>query len=258
LKKVPAPWRELQSGGVFISESLSYKFGLEVGDAVRLQTPMGLESFKIVAVVRDYSTEQGAMQMDREIYGKYWDDERVQSLALFLKPGVDPAEVRSRITAEFPGLDRTIATNQAMRNNILNIFDKTFAPTATLKGVTMVVALLGVATALMAIFIERSREMRLLGYLGMRPGQLAAMNVYQALVMALAAFMIACVGGTVLTYIITLAINYRSFGWSVDITFDAGIFIKTFVLTIAACLVSSIYPGLRMFRDRVSGALEEE
>jgi putative ABC transport system permease protein len=258
LDKGVDPWEELKQGGLFISESLAYKSGLSRGDTIELETPNGPKSFPIAAMIRDYSSDQGAIQMDRETFLQSWDDRSVQSMALFLKPGVDPQGVRSRIMAKFPGLGRAMATNQSMRENILTIFDKTFAPTGALKGVTLVVALLGVAAALMAIFIERSNEMKLLSYLGMRPGQLMVMNLYQALLMGLAAFLISVVCGIALTYIITLAINYRSFGWSVDIRFDIWIFLKTFLITGLACLASSIYPGWKILGAAARGQVEGE
>jgi putative ABC transport system permease protein len=145
-----------------------------------------------------------------------------------------------------------------MRENILVIFDKTFAPTATLKGVSLLVALLGIATALMAILMERSREMAVLGYLGLTPRELGKMNVYQAISMGFASFLIAAVCGLILTLIIIYAINYRSFGWSIDIYIDPGIFAKTLVLTIIACAASSFYPTLKLVRSGGIRNLDEE
>ncbi len=68
------------------------------------------------------------------------------------------------------------------------------------------------------------------------------MNVYQALIMGMIAFAISVVCGLILTIIIVYAINYRSFGWSIDIHLDPWIFIKTLLLTAGACVVSSLYP----------------
>jgi putative ABC transport system permease protein len=251
-------WDGMRKGGVFISESLGYRFGLDAGRSVDLTTPAGEQSFPIVAMVRDYSSDQGTIHMDRGVYEKMWQDKRVQSLALFLKPGVSKEEVRRFIVQKFPGLDRTIASNTRMRDDILVIFDKTFAPTATLKGVSLLVALLGVATALMAILLERSREMTVLGYLGLTPMELGRMNVYQALIMGLVAFLISVVCGLILTYIIIHAINYRSFGWSVDVHVNPWVFAKTGALTIGACLVSSLYPSYKLIAVPHILSLKEE
>lgn len=251
-------WDSLIAGGIFISESLAYRLGLSVEDRVVLATPEGDRSFSVVSIIRDYSSDQGAIHMDREIYERLWKDDRVQSVALFLKSDASVEEIRQSIVKRYPGLDRTIASNTKMKDDILVIFDKTFAPTATLKGVSLLVALLGVATALMAILLERTREMIVLGYLGLTRREMGKMNVYQALVMGFAAFAISILCGLILTYIIIYAINYRSFGWSVDIHVNPWIFAKGFVLTMLACFVSALYPTYKLMREPAALSLEEE
>lgn len=258
LKGKRGAWERLMSGGVFISESLGYRLGLDVGETLTLTTPAGEQAFPIVALTRDYSADQGAIHIDRPVYEKIWKDRSVQSIALFLKPGVSPNAIRRSIGAQYPGLDRTVVSNTKMKEDIFAIFDKTFAPTATLKGVSLLVALLGVATALMAILMERSKDMTVLGYLGLTPRQMAKTNVYQALTMGLAAFLVSVGCGTILTYIIVHAINYRSFGWSIDIGFDPWIFVKTLLLTAIACLASSVYPTYQLMKAQSGPSLEEE
>lgn len=258
LKGGKNPWEALQKGGIFISESLEFRFLLDAGHTVDLNGPDGIQSFPVVAVVRDYSSDQGTIHIDRKIYESIWKDNRVQSVALFLKPEASPDAVRQSIVDQFQGLDRTIASNSKMKQDILVIFDKTFAPTATLKGVSILVALLGVATALMAILLERSREMQLMAYLGLTSRELGTMNLYQALIMGFAAFLISVLCGLVLTYIITYAINYRSFGWSIDMSLNPMVFLKTLALTMAACFASSLYPTLKLTRGTIVGSLRED
>ena len=53
-------WDKLKRGGVFISESLGYHFGLRMGDQLELVTPEGKRSFPVVSIVRDYSSDQGS------------------------------------------------------------------------------------------------------------------------------------------------------------------------------------------------------
>ncbi|MEW6350100.1 MAG: FtsX-like permease family protein [Thermodesulfobacteriota bacterium] len=251
-------WDKLIAGQVFVSESLSVRFGMRPGDDVELQTPEGARRFTIAAVVRDYSSDQGTIHMDREIYERFWKDTRVQSVAMFLRPGASPEQVTRDVAREFPDLGKAIVSNARMRREVMVIFDKTFAPTANLKAVTLMVALLGVATALMAILMERARDLKVMGYLGLTPREMAKMYVFQGLIMGCAAFLIASVSGTVLTYVIVYAINYRSFGWSIDISLDFGIFFKILLLTVAVCLVSSIYPTYRLTRAVARPALDEE
>ncbi len=251
-------WQELRNGKVFISESLAFRFGLKPGDVVNLSTPEGDRSFAVTAVVRDYSSDQGTIQMDRLVYERIWKDLHVQSIALFLRPGASADDLRREIASRFPGLGRTMVSHVRMKKDILHIFDKTFAPTATLKGVSLLVALLGVATALTAILMERSREMKVLEYLGLTPAELGRMNIYQALIMGLASFLLSTVCGLILSVIIIFAINYRSFGWSIDVHVNAWVFLKTFLLTALACVAASLYPTYRLIKAPATRTLDEE
>jgi putative ABC transport system permease protein len=259
LKGERGAWAGLQEGQVFISEPLAFRFGVDVGGSVQLPTPHGEQRFSVKSITRDYSSDQGAIQMDREVYQKIWKDFRVQSVALFLSPNVAAEEVRQSIVADYPGLENVISSNTEMKTDILAIFDQTFALTATLKGISLLVALLGITTALMVMLMERSRELTVLGYLGLAPRQLAAMNAYQALIMGFAAYVVSVMCGVILTYIIVYAINYRSFGWSIDIHVNPWVFLKSLFLTASACLASSIYPTLKLMASRISaGPLGEE
>ncbi len=244
-----SPWQKLKQGEVFISEPLAYRFKLVLGGSVDLMTPNGKKSFRVSAITRDYSSDQGTIQIDRAIYEQIWKDYRVQSIAIFAKPGASLQSIREKVVSRFAGLDRSIVSNRRMKQDILAIFDKTFAPTATLKGVSLLVALLGVATALTAILIERSRDMVMLGFLGLRPAETGKINVYQALIMGLTSFVIAAICGLFLTVIIIYAINYRSFGWSIDVYLSPWIFVKLFLLTAAACLAASAYPTWRLMKS---------
>jgi putative ABC transport system permease protein len=258
LKGKDLPWEKLLDGGVFISESLAVLRGLHMGDFITLKAEDGNHRFPVVAIVRDYSSDQGIIQMDRYVYERIWNDKRVQSVALFLKSDVSSDKIRSSIVSNFPGLDRTIVSNSKMKENVLVIFDKTFAPTATLKGVCLLVALLGVATALMAILLERSRDMTVLGHLGLTRKEMGWMNVFQALIMGAAAFLIAIFCGMVLTYVIVHAINYRSFGWSIDLHLNYLIYLKIFILTMLACIGSAIYPSYELVSTSIRALPDDE
>ena len=66
---------------------ISLAFGLGMGDKVDLATPEGKRQFPVVSIVRDYSSDQGAIHIDRQLNESLWRDDRVQSVALFLRPG---------------------------------------------------------------------------------------------------------------------------------------------------------------------------
>ena len=60
------------------------------------------------------------------------------------------------------------------------IFDRTFAITYALEAVAIVVAMLGAANSLLALVLDRRREIGLLRYLGAAPAQIRRMILTEA------------------------------------------------------------------------------
>ena len=76
--------------------------------------------------------------------------------------------------------------------------------------------------------------------------------------MGLLAGLIALPFGTTLAAVLTLVINKRSFGWSVDLDLSAGVMIQAVALAVVAALLAGLYPGFRMSRTSPASALREE
>ena len=81
--------------GAVISESFSRHFGVQAGDTIPIDTPTGTRSLPIVGVFYDYSTDQGAILMDHELYLRWFHDPVINSMAIYLKPGRDAAAARA-------------------------------------------------------------------------------------------------------------------------------------------------------------------
>ena len=67
-----------------------------------LNTDLGRRAFRVAAVYYDYSSDQGIVVLDRSIFLKYYGDRPLRSLAVYLKEGHDPEQVRSELLAGFP------------------------------------------------------------------------------------------------------------------------------------------------------------
>src|SRR5438270_10235185 len=79
--------------GAVVTESFSHRFGVHTGDTIRLDTPDGARALRIYGVFYDYSTDQGAILMDHALYRRWFHDPILNSMALYLKPGLDPGAV---------------------------------------------------------------------------------------------------------------------------------------------------------------------
>lgn len=226
-----------------VSEPFSTHFGLNPGESFMLATPLGQRRFRILGVYNDYSTSGGTFVVDRSIYLRLWDDSTVDSMAVFVQPGADIAEVRTRIERAILPLRVDISTNRELRNFAIGIFDRTFAITGALYVVSMGIAVLGVVSALFALVLERRREIALLRYIGVTRAGVSRLVLAQALVVGLLAGLVGIVLGAALAADLIYVINRQSFGWLIEWQTPGWFYLEALAMVIGAALLAAVYPA---------------
>ena len=141
--------------GVVISEPFANKHRLKTGATITL--PLGAQrvSFPVVDVAYDYSSEAGFIAIDRDTLLRYLPDRDPSNVALYVKQGVDPATVRAEVEKAVAGHNIMIFSNRMIREQAIQIFDRTFLITYALEIVSIVVAVIGIAGALLALVVDR-------------------------------------------------------------------------------------------------------
>lgn len=254
-----ATWAAWESGAVLISEPLAYRTGLGMGDTLTLRTDRGPRAFSIAGVYYDYSSDQGIIRMPYAAYRDAWDDPAISSLALYAAPGVEVDALVQRLRAATAGQGELIVNaNRALREDALAVFDRTFAITAVLQVLATIVAFIGILSALMALQLERARELAMLRATGLTPGQLWGVVLTQTSLMGLTAGLLAMPLGLALALVLVYVINRRSFGWTLDLTLDPLLFAQALLVACVAALLAGIYPALKMSRTSPALALREE
>jgi putative ABC transport system permease protein len=245
--------------GVLISESFAFRHGIGRGGSVELRTDRGPRSFPVVGVYRDYGSDRGVVAMSRQTYARHWDDPGVTGVGLYLAAGADPAAVLGAVRARAgPGSAVLAQSNRDLREASLAVFDRTFAITLALRALTTLVAFVGVLSALMALELERGREVAVLRAVGLTRGQVWGLVVAQTGLMGLLAGLLALPLGLTLALILIHVVNRRSFGWSLDVAIDPALLAQGLALAVAAALLAGIYPAWRMARTSPARALREE
>ncbi|MGH7447407.1 MAG: ABC transporter permease, partial [Longimicrobiales bacterium] len=251
-------WRGFDRGGVLISEPLAYRRGLSAGDSITLPTDRGAARFEIAGVYRDYATEHGVIFMPRSAYEAWWRDRAITSLAVFTDPAADDAAVLQRIRSLPSAAGIVARPNRLLRAATLQVFDRTFLITDVLRLLALIVAFVGVTGALMALQLERAREIGVLRATGLTPLQVWSLITSQTALMGLAAAVLAVPLGIVMSWTMVHVINRRSFGWSYDLVFRGAPFVQALAVGIGAAVLAGIYPSLRMARLRPAQVLRDE
>jgi putative ABC transport system permease protein len=249
-----------EQGQITISEVLANRMNLAEGDYLRLPTPKGLKSFLIAGVFYDYRTEGGMVIMDRSTYVKFWPEERrYTSVAIYLDPGSNLAEVRKLIRHRLKRSEEVfITSNKELRQEILRIFDQTFSITYALQIVAIVVAVFGIVNTLVLLVMERERDIGVLKAVGASNRQVQRMTLLEAGLMGLISFVLGAVNGILLSLLLIFVINKQSFGWTIQFSVPGAVFGKTLILVLACALIAGIFPARAAVNKRVSEVMRLE
>ena len=253
-------WPAFQDGGAaIVSEPYAYRHGLAVGSALRLRTDRGERAFPVAGVFADYGSDQGVVMVSRRTYEANWDDRGVSSLGLVLAPGADPEATVAALRVRSGGdQDLLIRSNRALREASLEIFDRTFAITAVLRVLATAVAVIGVLSALMALQLERARELGVLRVQGFTPREVWRLVLAETGLLGGIAGVLAVPVGIGLALVLIHVINRRAFGWSIETTLPGEVLLQAVGLAIVAALLAGAYPAWRMARTPPAPALREE
>ncbi len=255
------PWPALEAGeGIIISEALVLKENLPTPPPpVTLPTADGPRPFPVLAVFYDYSSDQGSVFIDDDLYQQIWDDPSVSAVGLIVEPGQDVDAIIAAIEASLAGRqDVVVQSNEALRRGSLEIFDRTFAITSALRLLAIIVAFIGVLSALMSLQLERGRELGTLRATGMTRQQLWALTLLETGLMGAVAGLLALPVGYALAWILTYVINVRSFGWTLRMELRPEYFLQALAVAVLAALLAGIYPALRVGNMEIASALREE
>lgn len=255
-----AIWRAFSSdAAVIVSEPFAYHRNLQRGDTLRLPTDRGEVDFAIAGVFTDYSSDRGRVTISRSVFERYWDERSVDALGLYLEPGADLEAVIAAVRAEGGGGQQVLVySNRTLREASLATFDRTFAITAVLRLLAVVVAFVGILSALMAMQIERSRELAVLRAQGLTPRQLWGLVSGETGLIGLSSGLLALPLGILQALVLILVINRRSFGWSMQTVLAPEVLLQALLLALAAALLAGLYPAWRMARTNPALALREE
>jgi len=252
-------WQRVGAGAVIVSEPFAWRFRLPArGGTVALQTDRGQAEFEVAGVYYDYTSERGTVMMARSVYERYWDDRARSGVAAYVAPGFDPAAVRDALQRALAGTALRVVENRALRRGALRVFDRTFAVTEALRLLAVVVAFIGVCSALLALSVERTRELATLQALGLLPRQLVALTLVETGLVGLAAGLMSLPVGLALAAVLTEVINVRSFGWTMRLELPPLVLLQALAISLGAALLAALYPARRLLRMSVAAALRQE
>jgi putative ABC transport system permease protein len=197
--------------------------------------------------------------LSEKTYVKLWHDDRVHSVALFLKPGVDSERVAMDFRQKFGRSGEFVTySNRVLRTRIFQIFDQTFAVTYVLRTIAVLVAVIGIFLGLTTLVTERSREFGVLRAIGASSWQIRRLLFWESGMLGLLASALGLVSGVCLSFVLTGVINRAFFGWTIRLAFPWWSLAMTPLWIVAAALIAAWWPAFRAGKLDLAEAVRSE
>ena len=247
------------AGDVLVTESYARRHHLGDGDRLSIATPQGLRDFTVAGVYYDYSRDEGLVVMSREIFDRFWNDPRVESLAVYLRPGTEASKLQHDFLLRFgTNGEFVVYSNVELRTRIFQVFDQTFAVTNVLRFIAVIVAITGIFLSVTSLVSERTREIGVLRAIGASLGQLQGLLLAEAAALGLIASLLGLVSGLVLAFLLTGVINPAFFGWTIPLRLPWLLLLGTPLWIVPLAAAAAWWPARQASRLKIAEAVRFE
>jgi putative ABC transport system permease protein len=245
--------------GLVLSQNLATIKAIGVGEMVTLDTPQGPLRLPVVGIVDDWSDQRGTVFIDRAVYKRYWNDDRVNIFRIYLEPGASLPGVRQEILARLGGTRRLfVLTNEDVRAYIRGLTDQWLSLSYSQIAVAVLVAVLGIMNTLTVSIIDRRRELGVLQAVGARRQQLRHTIWMEAISIGLVGLVLGLgLGAISLHYVLELASRDIS-GMTMYYRFPFQIAGAMVPIILGAAFVAAIWPAESAVRGSLVQSLEYE
>jgi putative ABC transport system permease protein len=253
-------WNNLLLEKILIAEPLANRFDLDINDLLPIETPAGKVSFEIIGIFSDYTTSQGYIMMPRSVFEKYWKNEEITAISINLDKdkNVNDAvqEIKSRVGQNNQQL--LVRSNQSLRDDVMVVFDRTFAITNALRFIATMVSFIGILSATLIILLDRKREFGMLKAIGFRQKELNQLVLTETGLIGFFAGIFAIPTGIVISLILVYVINLRSFGWTIQFYLDFWSISQGVIIAMVAAFIAAIYPLYRLNKLKPIQVIRDE
>lgn len=261
LRKNNPAMRDLPSNHipVIVSGNFAALHHVHKGDVITLSSPRGEVKLHIVGTLVDYTWNLGTILMNREDYVTQWQDSSVTFFEIYLKPGADPDTVKTQIAARLGAqYDLHPLTKQELRDRIDEMIERLYRIALGQEIVVVLVAALGVVTALLISVLQRKREMGLLRAIGASRAQVIYLVLAEAALMGIFGAVIG----------ILFAIPLQWYALQIIFVEETGFVFPVYVPWVVAAVialagmliatVAGVGPALYAVRERIPDAIAYE
>jgi putative ABC transport system permease protein len=283
-----------EPGTVIVSDNFAAQHHVAVGDHISLRGPHGPVELRVIGTILDYDWNRGSVFMDREQYKAQFDDKLVDIYELYLRPESEqarlqlPSALSGTPQAPFPAnlpwttLSRGgpeqnadavaetiqrrwgaqeslfVQTRVKLRDLIRGMIRRMSVFSYAQELVVVIVAALGVLTALLISVLQRRRELGLLRAVGASRSQVLRSVLAEAMLMGVVGAVIGVLFGIPLEWYALHVILLDETGFTFPAQVPWAQLGGVVLLGMGVATLAGLLPALRAVRLRIADAIAYE
>ena len=227
----------------WVSEAMLDLYQVKVGGPLRVPLSGRLQEFFVAGVVRDYVHQNGGVHVRLEDYRALSGDTAINDVGLWTTPGVTAADLEARIRALPFGAALSYAKPGEIREQSMQIFDRSFAVTYLLEAIAIAIGMAGVAATFSAQTLARAKEFGMLRHVGVTRGQILRILALEG--GSLSALGVACgfALGLLISLVLVYIVNPQSFHWSMQLNVPWPLLASVACALLVASVVTALVSG---------------
>ncbi|WP_375764012.1 FtsX-like permease family protein [Bradyrhizobium sp. Pha-3] len=248
LESAANAWVRLRPGDTgLVSEQLSRRMKLAIGDHIEVPVPGGNWPLEIVGIYADYGNPKGQIAVNFAALTRRFPQTPMTRMGL----RVAPDKIAPLITAlqeKFGLHDRNVADQARMKTESRRVFNRTFSVTAALNAFTLGVAGIALLTSLLTLANSRLPQLAPLWAIGLTRRRLAALELLKTMAVALITALFALPLGLLVAWCLLAIVNVKAFGWRLPFHVFPLQLIELLAVALAAAFCAAALPVARLAR----------
>jgi putative ABC transport system permease protein len=233
-------WRE-DAAKILINEQVHFLAGVDVGEKLELSTDRGLQEYEVVGVFYDYGNSYFQFYLPDHVLAHNWDHYYSRGVALWLKRDNAAAMQQAEASLKALGAQPGDWISQAqVRKLSVGIFDRTFAITAAMNLLTLIVAAIALLASLLAILQER---------LPLRQYEQLLLVATPLFIFCTIVWLLSIPLGALLSWILIHKLNIISFGWSMPLLWEIGPALQLALVIFLICAFTLLLVSIQWRRQ---------
>jgi putative ABC transport system permease protein len=250
LESAANAWVRLRPGNAaLVSEQLSRRMKLAIGDRIEVPAPGGSWPLEIVGIYADYGNPKSQIAVNFAALTRRFPQTPMTRMGLRVAPNKTEPLIAA-LQQKFGLDDRNVADQATMKSESKRIFNRTFSVTSALNAFTLGVAGIALLTSLLTLANARLPQLAPLWAIGLTRRRLAALELLKTMSVALITALFALPLGLLVAWCLLAIVNVKAFGWRLPFHVFPLQLVELLAVALAAALCAAAVPVARLARMR--------